>query len=153
MALRAVLLAAAGVASLAYLALRPKTAPELSREIDLTSLDRHVGNWLPKLPFVPYIQVGTAGRGFLKITGDDRWVQMHLLRIADPDMRASFRRTCGELGLRVHEVAVSGRTADVLCEVPADQADVAPVLDILLRNVFAVDDGSRLVVIVPGDGH
>ena len=151
MALRLVLLAAAGVASLAYLALRPKTTPELSREVDLASLERHLDNWLPKLPFVPFIRIGTPDTGYLKITGDDTTVRMHLLPIADPGIERLFRHTCRELALQVHEARVNNRIPDLYCEMRSHTTTVAPALDTLLRDVFDVHDRSRLVAIVPGD--
>ena len=123
MVLRAVLLAAAGAASLAYLALRQKAPPLLRRELDPGSLSRHVGNWLPKLPYLPCIRIGTLDADLVEITGDGSTVQIRLLR------------------------------GDRRClEVPADSAAVAEALESVLRCVFGIGPASTLSASVPAAG-
>lgn len=123
MVLRAVLLAAAGAASLAYLVLR-RTAPSLlTRELDLASLPRHVGNWLPKLPYLPYIRIGTRDADLVEITGDGSTVQIRLLR------------------------------GDTRClKVAAEPTAVTDALENVLRNVFGIGPGSPLAASVPAAG-
>lgn len=121
--LRLALVAAAGVASAAYLALRPKPPATVTRQLGLASLDRHLDNWLPKLPFVPYIRLGVADEDLLQITGDGTRVRVYRLR------RDGEPNLC--------------------CELPADRATLVRALDSLLREDFDVRPSTPLVATVP----
>ena len=98
--IRLLLLAAAGAASLAFVALRARNPAVITRELDLGSLDREMANWLPKLPYVRHIRIGTAAADLLELTGDGDLVRLRLLRGLDhgQDRRYAFLRTCAELG-------------------------------------------------------
>ena len=148
--MRLLLLAAAGAASLALVALRSKTSTVITRELALASLDREVGNWLPKLPFVRHIRVGTPGSDLLELTGDGSLVRLRLLRDVErgQDRRYAFLRTCAELGLLAVDAEGPGE-AGPGCEVRAESKIVVHALERLLRDVFELNDTSRIVATIP----
>jgi hypothetical protein len=152
MALRAVLIVAAGVASLAFLALRTKVPPTITRELDLASLERHVGNWLPKLPFVPFIRIAMQGTGdALNLTGDGTAVQVCLPQTSrrQRDLGPAFRRACTTLGLDVRHTSAGRGEPSLCCDVPVDGSSLARVLETLLREVFGAKRASKLVAAIP----
>lgn len=145
-----VLIGAAGIASLSYLALRQKVSPTIDREMALAALPREVANWLPKLPFVPYIRIQVPGSpDYLQITGDDEAVFVHLPRTASAQQQARFRRECAARNAEARSTrGISGETF-ITCQIPADPEGVTSLLDMLLRELFAVHSESTVIAAVP----
>lgn len=148
--LRVALVAAAGAASLAWIAYRRLAPPRITRELDLASLDRHVAYWLPKLPYVPYIRLGIPGLDWLEMRGDGG--EVRIIMLPGPGSQTAehshlFRETCADLGL---SQAPDVHPSHPACAVSTESAAVTGALDALLRRVFGLGDGARLVATIPG---
>jgi hypothetical protein len=150
MALRTALLAAAGAASIAYLALRRKTPPHLTRHLEVAGLDAQVANWLPKLPYLGYIRLCADHQPLLRISGNHRqvFVQLPATSTGDRDLRSEFRQVAARLGL--HVVEPEHPAGEPYWEIPAEHEALSRVLHALLREVFRLDATSRLQAEVPG---
>ena len=151
-ALRLLVLGAAGVASLAYLAFRHKPSPMIRRELHLASLEREVRNWLPKLPFTPFIRIEVPGaHGFLQVSGDNSIVDIAVPQ-ATSHQRAvahAFRQICSEMGFEARELAAGVGATFLTVRLPAAHQTVARFLETLLKDLYHLDAHSALVASVP----
>ncbi|HEX7036633.1 MAG TPA: hypothetical protein VF210_12715 [Pseudomonadales bacterium] len=145
MMLRAVLLAAAGAASIAYLARRPRPS-HIARELSVDELDREVRAWLPRLPHLGYIRLTVDGWPLLRLSGDPGRVRLQLLDPAG-DRRTAFRAAATALELPLLEP--DGHS--LFCELPGDADAVGRALATVLHDVFDLGERDRLRAEVPND--
>lgn len=145
MMLRAVLLAAAGAASIAYLARRPRPS-HTARELSVGELDREVRVWLPRLPHLGYIRLTVDGWPLLRLAGEPGRIRLQLLDPAG-DRRAAFRESAAALDLPLLEP--DGHS--LFCELSGDAEAVGRTLTTVLHEVFGLNERDRLRAEVPNE--
>lgn len=152
--LPAILLGAAGAASIAYTVWRRRAPATFTRTLTLDSLRGDLKNWLPKLPFMPFIRIEVPGTAdWLLIRGDDAWVKIELPQTT-PRQRhlgSGFRGICSRLGYPVQEVPDDDGGWSLRCTVPAENMAAAGVLEEVLRGLFGVGPASTLLAAVPSE--
>lgn len=140
---------AAGGAALGYLLWRHRPAPTLTRRTSLDTLERDLHNWLPKLPFVPYLRLAlNDGSGQLQLTSRGRSVEVMLREPAADrhDLAERFRSACRKL-----ELAAYAGPDGPACRLADDPTSAARALTVMLRELHgSALDSSSFVVAVPG---
>ena len=145
MMLRAVLLAAAGAASIAYLTRRPR-ASHVARELSVGDLDGQMRFWLTRLPHLGYIRLTVDGWPLLRLSGEPGRVRLQLLDPAGA-RRSAFRKAAAALDLPLLEP--DGHS--LFCELSGDADAVGRALTTLLHDVFGLNERNRLRAEVPKD--
>lgn len=145
MMLRAVLLAAAGAASIAYLARRPRPS-HIARELSVGDLDGQLRIWLPRLPHLGYIRLTVDGWPLLRLSGEPGRVRLQLLDPAGA-RRSAFREAAAALDLPLLEP--DGHS--LFCELSGDADVVGRAMTAVVRDVFGLNERDRLRAEVPND--
>ena len=150
--LPAILLGAAGVASIAYAAWRKSTPATVTRELTVCSLPEQLRSWIPKLPFLPFIRLEVAGSDdYLLLTGDGDRIRIDLLQ-ATARQRAQggdFSRICSRHGQRVRDATAADESPALRCSVAAEDPALVTLLEDLLSTLFGAAPDSPLLAAVP----